>query len=276
MGIYDIVSAGQTLADGNFNVVSDGVAAFSGGVNVLGVLLDPVSAVIGAPVEFLIEWLVNNVALFKVPLDALLGDPQGVHANGQRWSAIGSDTAAIGTAQQPTVSLVGSWTGPASDQYRQIHQQVGQTIASAKGTYDNFAQLSEMSAAMVGAIRGYIWGAIKDVIINAITSLVLGLINSFWSAGASVVAAVANVGFRIAATLSKITAKLGELLKALAETGKVGAKMAGILSKAADSLASFSATLMEHSNVQNNAGVEALANATDVANAGSGATEAYK
>ncbi|MGJ3507748.1 hypothetical protein [Enemella sp. A6] len=231
MTAYDIVEAGAELFDGDMGF-DDAAAVVSGGLGILDVLLDPVAAIIGAPIEFLINWLVENVAIFKVPIDALLGDPEGIKANADRWTQIGSDTLNLGATHATTINLVSSWKGDGSVAYARVHEALGEFFEKTRASYEHFADLSVLCGVVIGAIREWLWGVLSDELVNWVTKLLYSLAASWFTFGTSVMAGVGYVLARIIALLKKFEEKLSGLLKALIKLAKDGNEIAQRMMKA--------------------------------------------
>lgn len=209
----------------------------------LNTVLDPVGAILGAPIDWLLDWLVSRIRPVKVALDALLGDPGGVAENAERWHQCAAATTSIGPQIQPAIAQLQTWQGPAKDSFEPIHQAIVDLMPKAAENYKNFAQLSEMSGVVVATTRGFIWGEFKRAIVKAVVSALVGIINAWWSFGASALAGLANVGLQIATFLSRMAGKISELIEAASRFAKDGGRIAKALQGAAHSLKGFSIAL---------------------------------
>ena len=222
----DLTAAATSWGDGKLGF-GDITAVADLGLGILNTALDPVGAILGSGVDYLMNLLVNNIEFLKKAVDDLLGDPDSITTTAQSWSQACVTIADSANRHVGYLSDTPSWTGPAADAYAGV----------VRGTHEVYLQASEAAAdvsgwigvagSVVAAFRAFIWGMLKDFITQVIEAALLALASAIPSFGASIGAftawfggKMAMMGGKFAKTLSKLMTKIGALARKLGMSGR--------------------------------------------------------
>lgn len=154
-----------------------GISVQDGALDVLGAIVNPAEALIGAAVS----WLIEHIEPLHEALDSLAGDPAEITAYADKWKAIADK---LTSAQKRLGECVGpdteTWHGEAADAYRaQARQQEGGLAAVA-------ASAAAVSAAVrsAGTVIGSVREMVRQIIVECVSTILsrlpiwLGLVAS--------------------------------------------------------------------------------------------------
>lgn len=196
-------------------------------LDVLGDIGDPLGAVIGCAVG----WIVEHVSFLREPVDWLAGDPGSIEASVATWNNVG--TGMKHAAQRYVAdlnSLTGKqWSGEAADVYRRHAAEWVEALDHAGTMAEIEGVLIAATGGLCAAFRGTIFTAISEALERWVMVGLVALANSAWTFGASVAGWIVDVEIDAGLLAARLSAKIAELVgKAgrIAETlGKDGGKL---------------------------------------------------
>ncbi|MFC4001412.1 WXG100 family type VII secretion target [Prauserella oleivorans] len=189
----------------------DGLAL---GLDALGFIANPLGALAGSVVGFLIE----HLEFLKEPLDDLAGDPDAIFAVAAVWGEqVSKECVQIADDYQRAIeSEIGSWNGDAAEAYRGKSGQIVEQIRSLEAAAVGVSQAVQGSGQAVATVRGIIRDLIADVVGEILVAAAAAVASSWFTLGGSLAAFTGWAVARGAATAGKIAGKISKLLMKLA------------------------------------------------------------
>ncbi len=153
------------------------ISVKDGALEVLGTILNPAQALLGAGVN----WLIEHIEPLREAVDQLAGDPASITAYADAWQAVATK---LTSAQERLGEIVGpdtqGWTGEAGDLYRaQARQQQG-GLAAVAATAEAVAAAVRSAGTVIGSVRDMV----KAIIVEAVSTILsrlpiwLGLVSA--------------------------------------------------------------------------------------------------
>ncbi|NLT30626.1 MAG: hypothetical protein GXX86_09250 [Propionibacterium sp.] len=216
-------------------------AAWGGaGLEVIGAVMNPVAAIVKAPLEFLLDWIMSWCTPLRETVDFLLGDPAQIRANGDDWLAVAALMEDMGAEHRSTINDFPGWTGDGADTYRtEVHPCISEVFPGAGAAAKSFGELAIGCGAIIGALREIIWGFIVDLLAEVVASALLALASMIPTVGASIAAFTSWAALRFANLLRRLADKLNKGGKLLQSLGETLVKVAGKLDEAAAAMRSL-------------------------------------
>ncbi|KMS92006.1 hypothetical protein [Prauserella rugosa] len=220
-------TAVQTVWD-TVNQINDGdwasavTSGLSVGVDVVGAAMDPIGAVAGQ----LLGWMLEHVEPLRLVLHQLTGEPNMVEAYGRTWQNVGNslagDQAAIVEAfgQETT-----EWSGEAKMAYVGKLAQALTTMNAAASASFALESASMQMAQVVGAVRtlvrdvladlagGLVSAAIQAATVVLAPNAVRTILQRIGSAALKIAEGIADLGV----TITRLLALVVELMQSLDE-----------------------------------------------------------
>lgn len=222
----DMVSVANNLADGKLRF-GDVTSVADLGMGILSTALDPIGAILGSAVDFLMNLLVNSIKPLGDAVNWLLGDPPSISAASTTWRETGVKVVDSGNAFVASLGGLGTWEGPAAESYRGVVRHTHGIYNQAAQSADGVATWISVAGAVVATFREFMWGMLKDFITEVVKAAIAAVIAAVPSLGASVGAFTAWFGARMAMiagkftrTLSKLMTKMGDLCQKLGKSGR--------------------------------------------------------
>jgi hypothetical protein len=186
-------------------IMANSVAA---GLDALGAVTDPFGTLFAAGVG----WAVEHVAFLREPLDALMGDPDGIVASADSWHRL----AAVLAEQSARYSAhlgadLGGWSGEAADAYRASAARRIDDLAAASSVASGLAQDVLRNAAEIGALRS----VVRDTVASFLARVAEWLVVSIISAGAALTVAVPSMVAQAVSLALRIADRIGALMRTL-------------------------------------------------------------
>jgi hypothetical protein len=216
----DVFAAGDT-----------GELAASGtnaGLTTLGAAMNPLDALVGAGVG----WLIEHVWFLHEPLDVLAGDPVQIAAHARTWKNVSKALVDLAADYRTDVDRLTGWDGAAAVTYRQAATDfVAGLRQGARGAFDVSEQVLG-AGATIGAVRALIRDVLADLVAELATWGLRALALSVPSAGASLAAftgwavtratlVAARVADRIAQLLDELAAAAAMLIRTVDDMGRI-------------------------------------------------------
>jgi hypothetical protein len=216
--LSDTVDMVTSLADGDFDF-ADITTPIAVGTDLLAAALDPVGALIAAPLGELLNFVVHHCKFIAEPLAKLEGSDELVEAQAKAWDSVANEYIAAGNHHAGGISDMPGWTGNASGAYHDILKATNEAFAAVADAARGMGMGVRAAGVLVGMLRGFIWDMISQLLASAISSGI-----------AALAAAIPTVGASLAAFAGWYTAKVGA----------VAIKIAGFISKLLGKAAKFS------------------------------------
>ncbi|GAB2808698.1 phage tail tape measure protein [Lentzea nigeriaca] len=224
-GMVDTV-AGLTKAVQDKNDAA--IAAYSVGLafDVVGAALNPLGAVIGAGVG----WLIDHIFFLREPLDLLMGDNIAIRQETAKITDEAKKYDEFATAHVAALKKLDGWAGEAADSFRKIMLQVGKELQAVGEAMNAAGKIMGTMGACVTATRSLV----RDIIAMVVGNLIGGALVAAGLApitfGASIVAfigtAVATALQALSRILNHITKLKGFLTGAAKSTDELGSALA--------------------------------------------------
>ncbi len=222
----DLAACANAWGDGRlgFGDVTAGVGLALG---ILNTALNPVGAVLRAPVDYLLQLIVQNIEPLDKAINDLLGDPASIEATAKKWVEAGDKIGQTSDAYVASLPQIEAWTGASADAYRQVAQGIHQVFEQARSSVASVAGWIGFAGSLVAAFRSLLWGLLVDFLTEVIQAAILALASAVPSFGASIAAFTGWFGARAAMiagkftkNLSKLMTKMGDLARKLGMSGR--------------------------------------------------------
>jgi hypothetical protein len=202
-----------------------GRAAFAlagAGLDTLGVAMDPLGALGGAGVGYLIEhlWFLHE------PLDALAGDPAQITAQSRTWQNVAAELAHLAAEYRGQVAVLDGWEGRARDAYARSAAAHADRLDAAGAQADELAALVLRTGVMVGTERALIRDLIADFLWWLIEWLVVWLFPAVVSAGAALAIGTTVAVVRALELAGDLARRVAHLLDAVQASAGAAAALA--------------------------------------------------
>jgi hypothetical protein len=196
-------------------------------LDVLGDLGDPLGAVIGCAVG----WIVEHVGFLREPVDWLAGDPRSIEAAITTWTNVGTGMRHAAQTYSAAATGLGeqAWSGDAADAYRRKAAEWVDALQHSATLADVEGVLIGATGGLCAAFRGLIFQAVSAAIERWVLVGLVALANSAWTFGASLAGWVVDVEIEAGLLYARIMAKVAELVQKagrIAETlGRDGGRL---------------------------------------------------
>jgi hypothetical protein len=228
-GIFESFSelVGAVKHDGKNDAAQIAVAGVSVGLDVLGMVLDPLGTVFAAGVG----WLIEHIGFLREPLDLLMGDPDAVKANAALLQLEAKKFEDYAKQHGDALAAVKSWQGEAADRFRKSMNDLTEEIRSYGEVVSGASDTTVNMGVGVAAVRA----VVRDIIATLIGGLVAGALVAVAAApftfGASIAGFVATMIGLAAATAAKIAKVISKVVGLVARNSK---RMGDLVSYMAD------------------------------------------
>lgn len=215
-------AAGSDIANDVSNVLADGASV---GGEVVTAASDPIGWLINKGVSFLIDL----IAPLKKCLEMVTGDGAAVQSAAKNFGNVGRDIEHL--VQEFTDAVNKGFAeskGPATDAARDRLSEFRDGIAGTAGRSGDIAQLLQFTSMIMQTAEDFIKGIISDVIEFILMSQAAGAVLSFFTFGATEVAATAADAAKVTEEAVKCEQEVTKVSRLLSETAtvweKIGAK----------------------------------------------------
>lgn len=208
MGDGDPAGAGLASAGGLLNLIED--------------TTDPLQALAGAGVG----WLIEHLTFLREPLEVLTGDAAQIQAHSLTWQNVAKHLSETADQREQGLTGLAGWQGVASDAYRTAAaRQVGE-IRDASGAAAELSKQIMVNGVLVATERAIIRDTIADWVGKlALSAMAAGLL-SLVSAGVSVGGWVAEAVIEATRLAARLTARIAKLYRLLGNAAEELAKLA--------------------------------------------------
>ncbi|WP_433409771.1 WXG100 family type VII secretion target [Saccharomonospora azurea] len=218
--------------------VTMGIAGAGLALDTLGLVLDPLGTVFAAG----IGWLIEHVTPFRVPLDLLYGDPEGITV---ATAALDTEKDQIEQWKRDLEAklgdLMGTWKGEGAEAFRASTQD----LADGMDALEDALAAASKNMQICGAVAGGVRGIIRDLIAAVLGGILAGALAAIaampFTFGTSIGIFLGTVFGTVAAALAKIATHISDLVskvssaaKALKNVGDSAKKLADDVARAVD------------------------------------------
>ncbi|MCE7009197.1 hypothetical protein LWC34_41245 [Kibdelosporangium philippinense] len=228
---------GAVKQEGKNDAAQIAVAGVTVGLDVLGMVLDPLGTVLAAGVG----WLIEHIGFLREPLDLLMGDPDAIKANAALLQMEAAKFKQYAAEHDQALAAVAGWQGEAADTFRKSMrdlskelQSYGEIVSGTSGTTVNMGVAVAATRALV-----------RDIIATLIGGLIAGALAAvaaaFFTFGASIagfiataIGLAASTAAKIAKLISKVTGIVSRMSKRMADLSQYMADVAKRMERFAD------------------------------------------
>lgn len=177
-------------------------------LDALSVAMDPFGAILAAGVS----WLMEHVGPLKDALNGLTGNADQIKAQSETWANVAQELGSVASDLTDAVNAdLQSWSGTASDAYRQRAQDISTLLQSAQKGTEGASSGVKTAGEVVAAVRTLV----RDIISELIGHLISWALQVVFTLGIGLAWVVPQVASAVAKTASQITGLVTKLVKAL-------------------------------------------------------------
>lgn len=233
------VSTVDSWANGEFDL-GDVTGPISVGSGMLSAALDPVGALIAAPLGELLAFMVRQIGPVQDALDKLMGSDAMVSEQAAQWTAVATAYANTANDHAAGVNDTPAWTGAAADTYRDIMSATNDIFHQVSGAASKMSAGVTAMGSLVAMVRDYIWEVVSMLLAQAIQAAIAALAAAVPSFGASLASFAGWYTTRVASTCLKISQWIEGLLKRAREVFKRFTGLRKLIEKAIKEVRKFS------------------------------------
>ncbi len=200
------------------------MASIGMGIEILGMVLDPIGSLLTAG----IGWLMEHVVIFRWPLDFLLGDPKGIEAAKEAIYEEGKTVKQWSEDhKQSTSKLLETWKGDAAEAFRSDMEGVAEQLDALAGYLNLAGKQMGIAGAIIGAVRGIVRDIIAMTLAGILKAAIVAVALAPVTFGGSIIAAITSIMATVGVAIAKIAKQIADIAKRLAEMLKILAKTRG-------------------------------------------------
>lgn len=216
--IDEAVQCVQACQNGDW--VSGSLSGVSGGMEVLGAVLDPVDALIGWGVS----WLLAHVEPFPTWMDQLCGDPETIRGFADTWFNVSNDVLNTSTEVRDEVTGASSeWVGALRDGYVAAGTGLSVLIEGFSAVIAGVGAATELAGGVVGTVRSFVEKALSEI--------VAAIGNALWKFLSVVLApdAIRSLTTKVATLAGQIGRFVDDLVTSMGRLGELLRQLDGTL-----------------------------------------------
>ncbi|CAM4186411.1 WXG100 family type VII secretion target [Kibdelosporangium persicum] len=214
---------GAIKKDGENDAAQIAVASVTVGLDVLGMVLDPLGTVFAAGVG----WLIEHIGFLREPLDLLMGDPDAIKANAALLQMEAVKFKQYAAEHDEALAKVASWTGEAAEKFRKSMRDLSEEIQSYGEIVSGASDTTVNMGVGVAATRAVVRDIIATLIGGLVAGALVALAAAFFTFGASIagfiataIGLAASTAAKIAKMISNVTGMISRNSKRLADLTK--------------------------------------------------------
>jgi uncharacterized protein YukE len=215
-GIVNTIDVLQDAVKANDDVTI-GIAAAGLALDVLGLVLDPLGTIFAAG----IGWLIEHVTPFRVPLDMLFGDPEGITV---ATSALDAEAEKVAERksdlERKLAEFMQSWSGEGADAFRASTQELADGMDALQEALKSASKNMSICGAVVGAVRGIIRDLIAGVLGGILAGALAAIAAMAFTFGASIGIFLGTVYTTVVVALGKIAMHIKNLVSKITNAAK--------------------------------------------------------
>ncbi|WP_326837725.1 RHS repeat-associated core domain-containing protein [Amycolatopsis rhabdoformis] len=177
-------------------------------LDALSMAMDPFGAILAAGVS----WLMEHVGPLKDALNGLTGNADQIKAQSETWANVAKELGSVASDLNDALNAdLQSWTGAASDAYRQRAQDLSTSLQAAQKGCEGASSGVKTAGEVVAAVRTLV----RDIISELIGHMISWALQVIFTLGIGLTWVVPQVVSAVAKTASQITGLVTKLVKAL-------------------------------------------------------------
>ncbi|MEU8232708.1 WXG100 family type VII secretion target [Actinoplanes sp. NPDC048967] len=204
--VEDAVQINSGIQNGSW--VDGTLGGVSGGLDMLGLVVDP----LGSLVAWGVGWLMEHVQPLKDALDWLAGQPDEIAAHAATWRNVAAATTATQQRYADAVrTQTAGWSGASGDAYRSHAAQQAEVLGGMAQASQAISSAVEGAGQLVGLVRGIV----RELIAQFVATLAARLPQWLAEAGLTLGIATPVVIGQVAALVAKWVDRIQGFLRAL-------------------------------------------------------------
>ncbi|MEV6900443.1 RHS repeat-associated core domain-containing protein [Amycolatopsis sp. NPDC051372] len=177
-------------------------------LDALSMAMDPFGAILAAGVS----WLMEHVGPLKDALNGLTGNADQIKAQSETWANVAKELGSVASDLNDAINAdLQSWSGSASDAYRQRGQDLATSLQAAQKGCEGASSGVKTAGEVVAAVRTLV----RDIISELIGHMISWALQVVFTLGIGLAWVVPQVVSAVAKTASQITGLVTKLVKAL-------------------------------------------------------------
>ncbi|MEV4600614.1 RHS repeat-associated core domain-containing protein [Amycolatopsis sp. NPDC049253] len=177
-------------------------------LDALSMAMDPFGAILAAGVS----WLMEHVGPLKDALNALTGNADQIKAQSETWANVAKELGSVSSDLADAINAdLQSWSGSASDAYRQRGQDLATSLQAAQKGCEGASSGVKTAGEVVAAVRTLV----RDIISELVGHMISWALQVVFTLGIGLAWVVPQVVSAVAKTASQITGLVTKLVKAL-------------------------------------------------------------
>lgn len=234
----NISSAYSSIESGDW--VSGGLGIANAAMGMVGMSTNPLSGFLSAG----FSWAIQHVDFLREPFDVLLGSPESIARMSESFKSAGKQVKSIATEYEKIcVSQTREWQGRAADGYRAAAKRHATGLETLAKSVDGIAGAVKGAGELVGTVRKMIMDLISQAVSDMVMKIIQWLAASFLTFGAAIAGAISdivttavNYAKKLSDFLQKLVGSVQKLLKLIQSVSQI-AKAAETIIDAISSMA---------------------------------------
>ncbi|WP_326837631.1 hypothetical protein VSH64_22550 [Amycolatopsis rhabdoformis] len=210
-----------------------GADAVTVGLDLLGVVMDPLGSLASAGVG----WLIEHISFLKEGLDKLAGNPEAVSAKAVTWDNVSKQLEQSATQyDQAAAKVAPDFQGAGGTAYQNMAKGYAATLRGASGQAHAASIGMNVAAALVGTERGLIRDMISSFVGELIVKAIAALAASWCTFGGTIAAFIADTVIEGGILAEKISGRIAQVVEKLEKLIQSAGKSRGAIEEATNAL----------------------------------------
>ena len=202
----NVSNAYKSIESGDW--VSGGLGIANAAMSMVGNGSNPLSGFLSAG----FSWAIQHVDFLREPFDVLLGSPESIAKMSESFKSAGKQVKDIATEYEKIcVSQTREWQGKAADGYRAAAKRHATGLETLAKSVDGISGAVKGAGELVGTVRKMIMDLISQAVSDMVMKIIQWLAASFLTFGAAIAGAIAD----IVTTAVNYAKKLSDFLQKL-------------------------------------------------------------
>ncbi|MGZ3140993.1 WXG100 family type VII secretion target [Lentzea chajnantorensis] len=205
--------------------VQGGLGIANTAMGIVGMASNPLSGFLSAG----FSWAIQHVDFLREPFDVLLGNPEAIGKMAGSFRSAGKQVHDIAAEYKKIcVEQTREWEGKAADGYRAAAQKHAGGLESLAKAADGIAGAVEGAGQLVGTVRKMIMDMISQAVSDMVMKIIQWLAASFLTFGAAIAGAISDIvttavkyAKKLADFLQKLSGSLQKLMKLVQSVQKI-------------------------------------------------------
>jgi uncharacterized protein YukE len=234
----NVSNAYKSIESGDW--VSGGLGIANAAMGIIGSSANPLSGFLSAG----FSWAIQHVDFLREPFDVLLGSPESIAKMSESFKNAGKQVKEIATEYEKIcVSQTREWQGKAADGYRAAAKRHSTGLETLAKSVEGISGAVKGAGELVGTVRKMIMDLISQAVSDMVMKIIQWLAASFLTFGAAIAGAISdivttavNYAKKLSDFLQKLVGSVQKLLKLIQSVSQI-AKAAETIIDAISSMA---------------------------------------